>query len=132
MLYVPGTRIVLQARAIESRATRAPEAWLGQVLTVELYAAMEVARLAEFPGRVLGDWFAVGEVPLDPAAFARRHAIPPRGNAALPRLRHGAVWRLQPGSVLNVGRCAPLFRLPGLGYQAEFLDGPLPRPLSLW
>ena len=46
--------------------------------------------------------------------------------------RYAEAWcgeRLLPGTVLNVGRCAPLFRLPGLGYQAEFRDGPLPMAL---
>jgi hypothetical protein len=33
---------------------------------------------------------------------------------------------------LNVGQCAPLFDRPGLAFQAEFLDGPLPsvRPMT--
>jgi len=126
MLLIPGTSFRLPARAVESRGTRYPQAWFGEVITAQLDGTLDVTRLAERPGGVLGEWFALGAGPTDPASFARRHAIPPRGNAELPRLQHRLVWRLLPGTVLNVGRCAPLFRLPGLGYQAEFVDGPLP------
>lgn len=129
MLVIPGTTIHLAARAIESRGTRYPEAWFGEVVTVQLDGILDVTRLAERPGGLLGEWFALGDGPADPASFARRHAIPPRGNADFPRLHHRRIWRLLPGTVLNVGRCAPLFRLPGLGYQAEFVDGPLPMAL---
>ena len=129
MLLIPGTKIRLPARAVESRATRYPQAWFGEVITAKLDGTLDVIRLAERPGGVLGEWFALGDGPTDPASFARRHAIPPRGNAELPRLPHSLVWRLLPGTVLNLGRCAPLFRLPGLGYQAEFVDGPLPMAL---
>jgi hypothetical protein len=129
MLFVPHTTVQLPARAIESHSTRYPEAWLGQMMTVELYSPCLATRLAERPGGILGDWFALGDVPNDPAYFAKRHAIPPRGNARLPSLKHSGVWQLQPGTILNVGRCAPLFGLPGSGCQAEFLDGPLPRAI---
>jgi hypothetical protein len=129
MLFIPGTNIPLPARAVESRATRYLEAWFGEVITVQLDGTLDVTRLAERPGGVMGEWFALRDGATDPASFARRHAIPPRGNAELPRLQHRLAWRLLPGTVLNVGRCAPLFQLPGLGYQAEFVDGPLPMAL---
>ncbi len=129
MLVIPSTNIQLPGRAVESRGTRYQEAWVGEVITVQLDGTLDVTRRAERPGGALGDWFALGDGPNDPASFARRYAIPPRGNAPLPKLQHRLVWRLLPGTVLNVGRCAPLFRLPGLGYQAEFLEGPLPMPL---
>jgi hypothetical protein len=121
--------IRLPARAVESRKTRYAEAWFGEVMTVQLDSTLDVTRRAAHPGGLLGEWFALGDGPTDPASFARRHAIPPRRNAELPRLQYRLIWRLLPGTVLNVGRCSPLFQLPGLGYQAEFLDGPLPMAL---
>jgi hypothetical protein len=132
MLFIPGIDIHLPARAIESRSTRYPGAWFGELMTVQLDGTLDVTRLAERPSGVLGEWFALDDASTDPGSFARRHAIPPRGNARTPRLQHGGVWRLLPGTVLNVGRCAPLFRLPGLGYQAEVVEGPLPIALRTW
>lgn len=130
MIFVPDSQIQLPASAIESRPTRYPDAWVGHVLTVELYSLLDVTRHAERPNGLLGDWFALDAAPGDPAEIAARYAIPARGNAVAPELAHRIVWRLLPGTLLNVGRCAPLFGLPGLGFQAEFLDGPLPVPLG--
>ncbi len=96
MLWIPGTNIRLSGRAIETRATRYPVAWLGQVITVQLDGALDATRLAQRPGGVLGDWFALGDVPQDPAGFAKRHAIPAPGNSRLPQLQHRAIWRLLP------------------------------------
>ncbi len=135
MLRIPESQIVLPARAIESRPTRDAEAWLGHPLTVELYGAIAVTRLADRrprsfvpdrPGRPrdpLGDWFALEPETLEPRQFARAHAIPQRGNEAVATLTHYAVWRLPAGTVLNVGRCGPKFGMRGLGIQAEFIDG---------
>jgi hypothetical protein len=125
-LVIPGTNIRMRARAIESRPTRDTGAWIGEVMTVQLDGFLDVIRRADRPGGVLGDWFALGDAPASSWSFAQRHAIPPRGNAKLPRLEHRMTWRLLPGTILNVGRCAPLFQMTGLGYQAEFLEGPLP------
>ena len=136
MLIIPESSIVLPARSLESRQTRETGAWLGHPLTVELYSAIDVTRLADRrsrssspdrPGRsrdLLGDWFALEPETLEPRQFARAHAVPQRGNEAVARLTHYAVWRLPPGTVLNVGRCGPLFHMPGLGFQAEFIEGP--------
>jgi len=71
MLVIPGTTIHLAARAIESRGTRYPEAWFGEVVTVQLDGILDVTRLAERPGGLLGEWFALGDGPTDPASFAR-------------------------------------------------------------
>ncbi len=133
MLSIPGSEIRLPARAVETRPTRDPAAWIAPMITVELYAPIDVARMADLgsrpglrPGALLNDWFAIAAAVGTPAEFAQRHSIPPRGNARAAKLTHVAFWRLQPGTLLNVGRCAPYFGAAGGGFQAEFLGGPLP------
>ena len=126
MLTIPGSSITIPADAIESRPTAYPDAWWGHPLTIRLHHAYLVVRLARSHGGILGDWFALNADFSSPSQFAALHSIPPRGNEADVSLKHAASWELQRGTILNVGRCAPLFGHPGGGYQAEFLDGSLP------
>lgn len=131
MLTVPGSNIELPASAIETQPTRYPDAWDGIQLTVVLQSPISVTRRARGPSTLLGDWFILDHQALSRAAFARQYAIPGKGNEAVPSLQYEGTWILHPGTVLNVGRCGPLDGKPGGGYQAEFLEGPLPRPVSL-
>lgn len=137
MLRIPDSSIDLPARAVESRQTRDATAWQGHPLTVEIYGAVEVVRMADRrrradirgnrpgePRSLLGDWFALATQTLEPRQFARTHSVPARGNEADATLTHYAVWKLPPGAILNVGRCAPKFYMPGLGLQVEVVDLP--------
>jgi hypothetical protein len=96
------------------------------MLTVRLHDEYDAVRLARGHGGLLGEWFALDADFSSPSRFAALHSIPPRGNEAEASLKHAAVWLLQRGTIINVGRCAGLFGHPGGGYQAEFLDGTLP------
>ena len=126
MLIIPGSTITLPADAIDTRPTRYVDAWLGLYLTVILYDSVDVIRIVPGHSSLLGDWFGLDWQGQSPTEYGGNHSLPIRGNEASPALGAEAVWRLQRGSELNVGRCGPLFGQRGGGYQAEFLEGRLP------
>lgn len=120
MLVLPNTGTYLRARALETRPTRATNAWEGLYLTVELYAPLQAIRVHHSRSALLGDWFAIGDCVLTSGEYTASRALPGP-------FRYIADCVLLPGTILNVGRCARLFTQPGGGEQAEFLEGPLPR-----
>jgi len=97
-------------------------------LTIELYGPVTAVRVAFRQGGLGGDWFAIDDAIQTRQQFQASHALPGY-------FRQQALCTLRPGTVLNVGRCSSLFGQPGGGFQAEFLDGPLPQvfPISgMW
>lgn len=130
MLKAPESNIEIPASAIETRSTRYPDAWDGIYLTVVLDSPIGVARRARGQSTLLGEWFILDQQSLSRPAFARQYAIPGKGNEAVPALDYEGTWILQPGTVLNIGRCGSLDGKPGGGYQAEYIDGPLPKVVS--
>lgn len=119
MITVPGSTVEIPARAQETRPTRDAAAWMGTFLTVELYRPIEAMRVARRRLGLVGDWFALGDWIQTRSRYRALHALPQD-------FLFQAVAVLQPGTIVNVGTCGPLFRLPGGGLQAEFLEGPLP------
>jgi hypothetical protein len=97
-------------------------------LTVEFYQSFEAMRVTSVQANLLGDWFALGDWIQPRSRYRALYALPTG-------FRFQALAVLQPGTMANVGVCAPLFRQPGGGVQAEFLGGPLPilRPIdAIW
>jgi hypothetical protein len=125
VITIPGSNVQLPARAEVTQPTRSVQAWRGIYLTVELYRPVEAMRVAAKPLGLVGDWFALGDWIQPRSRYRELHALPTA-------FAFQALATLRPGTVLNVGLCAPLFRQPGGGLQAEFLDGPLPqiRPIQ--
>jgi hypothetical protein len=114
--------------------TRAADAWLfGEYTTVRLTKDAEAVRVHVGAGvaasaRELlssgagsyGRWFAVGDVILTRSAYTDSRALP----AAFSKVD----WCvLKAGSVVNIGRCNPLFGHTGGGEQVEFVSGPAPQ-----
>ena len=67
----------------------------------------------------LGRWFAVGDVILTRTAYTDSRALP----AGFSKVD----WCvLKAGSIVNVGRCHPLFGHGGGGEQVELVSGPAP------
>jgi hypothetical protein len=67
----------------------------------------------------LGRWFAVGDVILTRSAYTASRALP----AGFSKVD----WCvLKAGSIVNVGRCHPLFGHTGGGEQVELVSGPAP------
>jgi len=109
------------------------DAWLGgQYWTIRLAQDVEAVRVhvgagvAATANQVLstgagsvGRWFAVGDVILTRSAYT--------GSRALPAGFSTVDWCvLKAGSIVNVGRCHPLFGHGGGGEQIEFVSGPEP------
>lgn len=112
-------------------------AWLGgNYTTMKLASDVEAVRVEAASGvgarpgdglrgawRTLGRWFAVGDVILARTA--------PANSRALPAGFSGVDWcRLKAGSIVNVGRCSPLFGHVGGGEQVEWVSGPAPEPVA--
>ena len=67
----------------------------------------------------LGRWFAIGDVILTRSAYTASRALP-SGFSKVD-------WCiLKAGSIVNVGRCHPLFGYGGGGEQLELVSGPAP------
>src|SRR4051812_20325682 len=67
----------------------------------------------------LGRWFAIGDVILTRSAYTASRALP-SGFSKVD-------WCvLKAGSIVNVGRCHPLFGHSGGGEQLELVSGPAP------
>lgn len=125
MITVPGSSVEIPGKPQETRPTRYPTAWMGMFLTVKLYRPVEAMRVARKRPGLVGDWFALGDWIQTRSRYRALHALPQD-------FQFQAVAVLQPGTIVNVGMCGPLFPHPGGGLQAEFLDGPLPilRPID--
>jgi hypothetical protein len=116
-------------------ATTNTDAWLGgQYVTLRLLNDVEAVRvyvIAPFgnnsnssPGAgSSGRWFAVGDV-----IFTQPSATSARGMwESFARVE----WcRLRAGSIVNVGRCSPLFGAMGGGDQVEWVSGPVPEKVT--
>jgi hypothetical protein len=113
--------------------TSCADAWLdGQYSTIRLAADLDAVRvhvrggvaasskdfLATGAGS-LGRWFAVGDIILTRTAYTDSRALP----AGFSKVD----WCvLKAGSIVNVGRCHPLFGHGGGGEQVELVSGPTP------
>ena len=132
MHTIPGTNSRIPAHVIAKRPTKAANAWLGSYETVQLDADVTAMRghvgagegaatqkhLATGAGEQ-GRWFAIGDFVQTYGDYKRSRALP----ADFTRV---AACTLRTGTVLNVGRCSPLFGHQGGGEQAEYVDGPAP------
>jgi hypothetical protein len=114
------------------------DAWLGgHYSTIRLAHDVEAVRvhvgagvaaaanelLATGAGSV-GRWFAVGDVILTRSAYT--------GSRALASGFSRVDWCvLKAGSIVNVGRCHPLFGHSGGGEQIEFVSGPEPERTTM-
>lgn len=114
------------------RATSAKDAWLGGYRTVRLTSAIEAVRVHVGAGAAAsihrnlaagaglhGRWFAVGDVVQTYWQYRAARALPAHFTDI-------AIATLAPGTILNIGRCGPLFGMPGGGEQVEFVEGPDP------
>jgi hypothetical protein len=133
MFTVPGTTLSIPALRHPPLDTSASNAWLGPHITVLLTGEVPAVRVHVGGGEgaatqhelavgagLRGRWFAIADVVQTYEEYRRSRALPARFTQI--------AWAtLLPGAVLNVGRCGPLFGLPGGGEQAEYLGGPLPR-----
>jgi hypothetical protein len=133
MYTIAGSNIRIAAHVVAKRPTRATNAWLGQYETVQLDADLKAIRVHVGAGEGAavhkhlatgagerGAWFAIGDFIHTYDEYKRSRALPAD-------FTHIAECTLRAGSVLNVGRCAPLFRRgTGGGEQAEYVDGPAP------
>ena len=135
MYEIPETSLTIPAQEVELRTTRDARAWAGGYVTVELTGSVEAVRAHVGAGTgatardlgssagTLGRWYAIGDVVHTRRGFASVHSLPSSRTTKL------TFFRMLPGTVLNVGRCSPLFGGEGGGVQAEWLDGPMP---SAW
>jgi hypothetical protein len=113
--------------------TSCADAWLGgHYTTIRLADNVEAVRVHVGAGVAasvreflstgagsLGRWFAVGDVILTRSAYTASRALP-SGFSKVD-------WCvLKAGSIVNVGRCHPLFGHSGGGEQVEFVSGPTP------
>jgi hypothetical protein len=132
MFIMAGTMTTIPAVTVAQRPTSASNAWLGPHTTVRLTADLPAVRVhvggLKGGAALHGRWFAIGDIVQTYGEY--------RSSRALPGQFTQIAWAtLLNGTLLNVGRCGPLFRLPGGGEQAEFLEGPAPqlRPTSaIW
>jgi hypothetical protein len=132
MTQIPVSLDAIKADPVPKRPTSASNAWLGEYRTIRLRAptravrvhlgagtaAARVPHLASGAG-LHGRWFAIGDVVQTYGQYRASRALPGHFTEI-------ALATIQAGTVLNIGRCAPLFSLPGGGGQIEFVDGPLP------
>jgi hypothetical protein len=117
--------------------TSAPSAWLGgNYRTLRLASDLEAVRvhvgagagaarkapLATGAGST-GRWFAVGDVILTKSDYTSSRALP----SGFTKVD----WcRLKAGSIVNIGRCSPLFGHVGGGEQVELVSGPRPEQVT--
>jgi hypothetical protein len=111
-------------------------AWLGgSYKTVKLIQDVEAVRVHVGAGvgatrqplmssaGSLGRWFAVGDVILTKSAYTDSRALP----SGFTKVD----WcRLKAGTIVNVGRCSPLFGHMGGGEQVEWVSGPRPEQVT--
>ena len=133
MFVIAGTMTAIPAVTVAQRPTSASNAWFGPHTTVRLTADLPAVRVHVGAGEgaaarreqvagagLHGRWFAIGDIVQTYDEY--------RASRALPAHFTEIAWAtLLNGTLLNVGRCGPLFRLPGGGEQAEFVEGPAPR-----
>jgi hypothetical protein len=112
--------------------TQCADAWLGgHYSTIRLSEDVEAVRVHVGAGIAAssrdalplggssGRWFAIGDVILTRSVYT--------GSRALPAGFSKVDWcLLKAGSIVNVGRCHPLFGHGGGGEQVEFVSGPQP------
>ena len=112
--------------------TTCADAWLDGYSTLRLSEDVEAVRVHVGAGVAasakaflatgagsLGRWFAVGDVILTRSAYTASRALP----AGFSKVD----WCvLKAGSIVNVGRCHPLFGHSGGGEQVELVSGPEP------
>ena len=130
-LTVPGTTTPVPGVQLPTGTTDRADAWLGPYLTVQLTQPWEGLRVHVdgAPGtsqaRLRGRWHAIGDFIATYSEYLASRALP----APFTKI---ALCTFQRGTILNVGRCAPLFNLAGGGEQAEWVSGPdvLYRPLN--
>jgi hypothetical protein len=146
MIRIPGTSTILPGVQTATRPTAGPDAWLGEYLTIELTGPMTAMRVhmnagegaATEPHLALaagpfGRWFAVGDFVQTYDDYRSTHSLPtyPKGDGrpatGLGHFTHYALCRLLPGTIVNVGRCSPLFGGSGGGEQVEYVAGPAPQ-----
>ena len=132
MYTIPGTRTHIPAHVVAKRQTKAVNAWLEPYETVQLDADVVAIRghvgageggavqkhLAIGAGEQ-GKWFAIGDFVQTYDEYKRTRALPAD-------FTHVAACTLRAGTIVNVGRCSPLFGHRGGGEQAEYVDGPVP------
>jgi hypothetical protein len=129
---IPTSIEEIAADELALRRTSADDAWLGAYRTVRLRAAITAVRVHVGAGAaaasvphlaggagIHGRWFAIGDVVQTYDQYRATRALPAHFTEI-------ALARLDVGTVLNVGLCAPLFGLPGGGAQVEYVDGPRP------
>ena len=135
---IPHSIHTLPATPVPQRPTSAADAWLGTYRTVRLTAPIEALRVhvgagvAASPHKHLatgaglhGRWFAIGDVVQTYGQYRASRALPGHFTEV-------AIATLAAGTILNVGRCSPLFGHQGGGDQIEIVEGPAPafRPLD--
>jgi hypothetical protein len=118
--------------------TTCADAWLGgRYMTVRLAHDVEAVRVhvgagigASTRGHLAvgagsrGRWFAVGDVILTRPAYTDSRALP----SAFSQVD----WcMLKAGTIVNVGRCHPLFGHSGGGEQVEVVSGPEPEQVTI-
>lgn len=132
MYTIPGTTTTIPAHPVTRHATSAGNAWLGPYETVKLEADVTAIRGHVGAGEGAatqkhlvtgaaerGRWFAIGDFVQTYGDYKRSRALPADFTDV-------AVCTLRAGSLVNVGRCSPLFGHAGGGEQAEFVLGPAP------
>ena len=138
MAPIPTSIDALPATSVPQRPTSASNAWLGGYRTVRLTAPVEAIRVHVGAGAAAsvhkhlaagaglhGRWFAVGDVVQTYDQYRASRALPGHFTQI-------AIATLAAGTIVNVGRCSPLFRQEGGGDQIELVEGPAPtfRPLD--
>jgi hypothetical protein len=122
----------LSGTPLPQARTSCVDAWLGgRYQTMRLSSNVEAVRVHVGGGGVApregtafgagsrGRWFAVGDVILTRTAYTNSRALP----SGFTKVD----WCvLKAGSIVNAGRCHPLFGHAGGGEQVEFLSGPDP------
>jgi hypothetical protein len=127
----------ISGTTLARQPTSVPNAWLGgnyrtmrlvtdaEAVRVHVNAGLGAARssmLATGAGST-GRWFAVGDVILTRSDYTSSRALP-SGFTQVD-------WcRIKAGSIVNIGRCSPLFGHIGGGEQIEWLSGPAPEQVS--
>jgi hypothetical protein len=137
MALIPTSIHALPATPVPRRPTSATNAWLGTYRTVRLTAPIDALRVHVGAGVAAsvhehlatgaglhGRWFAIGDVVQTYDQYRASRALPGHFTEI-------AIVTLPAGTILNVGRCSPLFRHDGGGEQVELVEGPAPAFRSL-
>lgn len=132
MANIPESIYKIPMVFVPQRPTNADNAWLGPYRTIRLIAPIDALRVHVGAGAgasihkhlasgagIHGRWFAVGDVVQTYEEFRSTRALPGHFTEI-------AIATLAVGTILNVGRCSPLFGLKGGGDQIEFIEGPNP------